>query len=252
MLFYLAYFLITLGKFFNIYFHPVLLPMEFSLAEENYIKTIYHLGNQEKPPISTNAIAQEMDTRPASVSDMVKKLARKGIVMYTPYRGVELTPEGHRLALLLIRKHRLWEVFLVRYLRFQWDQVHEVAEQLEHIQSERLIERLDAFLGYPKYDPHGDPIPDREGKLPKQLKAPLAEAEVGQELEVVAVQDTSTAFLKYLDRIGIYIGAKVRVTDRIEFDGSSELEIDGKHSVFASKEVVSNILVAAQDSEIEN
>ncbi len=223
--------------------------MTFSFAEENYIKTIYHLSTLDASPISTNAIAQEMKTKPASVSDMVKKLANKGLLDYQRYKGVTLRDLGRKQALLIIRKHRLWEVFLVNYLHFQWDQVHEVAEQLEHIHSELLIERLDQFLGFPKYDPHGDPIPDANGNLPKKSKVPLAQVRVGHEVEVVAVKDTTRAFLKYLDRIGIYIGAKVKVTDRIEFDGSSEIQIDETKTVFVSKEVVKNILI--EDTQIK-
>ena len=134
-------------------------------AEENYIKTIFHLGGHSAVPIATNAIAEQMETKPSSVTDMAKKLAEKGLVHYKRYQGVSLTDSGIKTALSIIRKHRLWEVFLVKKLDFTWDEVHEVAEQLEHIKSEKLIDKIDELLDFPKYDPHGDPIPSAAGTL---------------------------------------------------------------------------------------
>lgn len=216
--------------------------MSLTFAEENYLKTIYHLSKDLDAPVSTNAIADSLNTKAASVTDMIKKLSAKGAISYQKYRGVKVSEEGKRAALSVIRKHRLWETFLVEKLKFNWDEVHEVAEQLEHIKSPLLIERLDELLGYPKYDPHGDPIPDEEGEFKAKPQIALSDCQNGREGKVIAVKDDSSAFLKYLDKIGAYIGAKVKVLDRVEFDDSLEIEIDNK-KVFVSKEVSENIWI---------
>ncbi len=215
---------------------------QYSLAEEDYIKAIYHLCQQNQEAL-TNDIAERLDTKPASVSDMLKKLADKKVVNYMKYKGVTLTEEGVKIALALVRKHRLWEVFLVEKLNFTWDEVHEVAEQLEHIHSPLLIERLDEFLGFPKFDPHGDPIPDAKGEFLVKPHIPLGEMEIGQVGRVVAVQDISTLFLQYLNKVGIYIGAKVSIADKIEYDGSLEVILDDKKTILVSKEVAKNIFL---------
>lgn len=216
--------------------------MTLSFAEENYLKTIYHLSRELDGPVSTNAIADSLSTKAASVTDMIKKLSVKGVVSYQKYRGVRVSDEGKKAALHVIRKHRLWETFLVEKLKFNWDEVHEVAEQLEHIRSPLLIKRLDELLGYPKYDPHGDPIPDEDGEFKLKAKIALSECNQGKDGIVIAVNDDSSAFLKYLDKIGAYIGAKVKVIDRVEFDDSLEIELDHK-KVFISKEVSENIWI---------
>lgn len=215
---------------------------QYSLAEEDYIKAIYHLSQQNQEAL-TNDIAERLETKPASVSDMLKKLADKKVVNYVKYKGVTLTEEGVKIALELVRKHRLWEVFLVEKLNFTWDEVHEVAEQLEHINSSLLIERLDEFLGFPKFDPHGDPIPDAKGEFLVKPHVPLGEMEIGQVGRVVAVQDISALFLQYLNKVGIYIGAKVGIIDKIEYDGSLEVLLDDKKTILVSKEVAKNIFV---------
>ena len=214
-----------------------------SLVEENYLKAIYHLSEGGRSLVSTNAIADAIHTKPASVSDMIQKLDRKGVIEYTKYQGVTVTNEGQEAALKVIRKHRLWEVFLVEKLNFNWDEVHEVAEQLEHIKSPLLIERLDAFLGYPKVDPHGDPIPDAKGVINTKPNKPLIDLEAGAEGIVRAVKDSSPAFLQHLDKLGAYLGASVVILDKVDFDLSMQVRIDQKHEVFISKEVSQNILV---------
>lgn len=216
----------------------------FSLAEENYIKAIYHLSRGGKDAVATNAIARRLNTRAASVTDMIKKLSNKGLLTYRRYNGVNISDEGRQTALQIIRKHRLWETFLVEKLNFNWDQVHEVAEQLEHIKSPLLISRLDEFLGFPKVDPHGDPIPDENGNFNAKPKTPLSKASAGQQGTLVTVKDSSSSFLKYLDKIGAYIGADLEVIERLEFDGSIEIRIDGSKQVFISKEVSENIWIA--------
>lgn len=217
--------------------------MELTVAEENYLKAIYHLSDGGKKSVSTNDIAAEIKTKAASVSDMLRKLGEKEVIEYRKYYGLQITESGKRLALQTIRKHRLWEVFLVEKLNFAWDEVHEVAEQLEHIQSPLLIQRLDAYLNFPKFDPHGDPIPDEFGDVRSRPRVQLNEMEVNQTGQIVAVKDSSAAFLRYLDKVGAYIGARIKVLDKVEFDGSLEILVDQKKTLFMSKDVASNILV---------
>lgn len=217
--------------------------MTLSLAEQNYIKTIYHLSEAGTKDVSTNAIADALKTKPASVSDMIAKLANKKALNYQKYQGVNLSDSGKKEALRVIRKHRLWEVFLVDKLKFNWDEVHEVAEQLEHVESPLLVRRLDEFLGYPKYDPHGDPIPDESGEFKAKPQVPLTTLSPQSSAIIVAVNDTSSLFLQYLDKIGAYLGAKVKVISREEFDGSMEVLIDNKKTVFISESAAGNLLV---------
>jgi DtxR family Mn-dependent transcriptional regulator len=217
--------------------------MELTTAEENYLKAIYHLSEGGKKSVSTNDIAAEMKTKAASVSDMLRKLGEKEVIEYRKYYGLQITETGKRQALHTIRKHRLWEVFLVEKLNFAWDEVHEVAEQLEHINSSLLIQRLDAYLNYPKFDPHGDPIPDEFGDVRSRPRIQLNEMEIDQTGQIVAVKDSSAAFLRYLDKVGAYIGARIKVLDKVEFDGSLEILVDQKKTLFMSKDVAGNILV---------
>jgi DtxR family transcriptional regulator, Mn-dependent transcriptional regulator len=214
-----------------------------SLAEQNYIKAIYHLSEGGSKEVSTNSIAEMLKTKPASVSDMISKLAMKKVISYQKYQGVNLTPSGKKEALKIIRKHRLWEVFLVDKMKFNWDEVHDVAEQLEHIESPLLIRRLDEYLGYPKFDPHGDPIPDESGEFKAKPQFPLNQLGMHDSGIIVAVNDTSSLFLQYLDKIGAYLGAKIKVVNKEEFDGSMEILIDNKKTIFLSSAAAENILV---------
>lgn len=214
-----------------------------SLSEENYLKEIFHLSNNGVQTVQTNALADAMQTKPASATDMIRKLAAKKLVDYEKYRGLQITEEGKRTALKIVRRHRLWEVFLVQKLGFLWDEVHEIADQLEHINAPLLTDRLDQFLGYPKYDPHGDPIPDAQGDYVIKPKVLLSELALEHQATLVAVKDSSAAFLQYLDKIGAYIGASVCVTERLEFDGSLQLLIDEEKSVFLSRKAAENIMV---------
>lgn len=215
-----------------------------SFAEENYLKAIFHLSNAGALDVSTNALSDMMNTKPASVSDMIKKLDDKGLVSYRKYYGVNVSKKGKTHALQIIRKHRLWEVFLVEKLKFNWDEVHEVAEQLEHIRSSLLTQRLDEFLGYPRSDPHGDPIPDENGVMAVAKKVQLDKVEIGSKGKVVAVDDGDSSFLQYLNKIGIYLGARLEVKDKLAFDGSLEILIDDKKKAFLSREVSQNILIS--------
>lgn len=211
-------------------------------SEENYLKAIYHLGSSQNKAVATNAIARQMDTKPSSVTDMIKRLSEKGLVNYRKYQGVTLTQNGRNAALGIIRKHRLWEVFLVEKLNFSWDEVHEMAEQLEHIKSEQLIDRLDEHLGFPKFDPHGDPIPSKSGVFKKSNKRLLTEVPLDTEGICVGVKDSSAAFLKFLDKNNIALGDKIVVRDREEFDGSLFIEID-ENKMHISNQIASNLYI---------
>ncbi len=211
-----------------------------TLTEENYIKSIYHLGKQGATNVSTNAIAQDMETKASSVTDMVKKLSEKGYADYKKYQGVSLTEKGKTIAINIVRKHRLWEVFLAEKLNFSWDEIHEVAEQLEHIKSKKLISQLDAFLGYPTHDPHGDPIPDETGNIKKIDKILLSEAKEGDDCICVGVQDSSTEFLRYLDKNNIALGVHLKVLQREPFDNSITIKLKDRELVISN--VISNNL----------
>ena len=197
----------------------------FSLSEENYLKSIFHLQKHSKTGVSTNALAKELQTKASSVTDMVKKLSEKELVVYKKYQGVYLSEAGRKTALQIVRKHRLWEVFLVEKLSFSWDEVHEVAEELEHIKSDKLISELDKFLDYPQRDPHGDPIPDAEGNFQVSNKILLSNLKKGETGTLVGVKDTSSEFLKYLDKNNIALGETIKVLDKEEFDGSMQIKV---------------------------
>ncbi len=214
-----------------------------SFTEENYLKAIYHISESGANDVSTNALAEEMKTKAASVTDMLKKLSQKDLVEYKKYKGVKISKLGEAVALQVIRKHRLWEVFLVERLQFNWDEVHDIAEQLEHIKSPLLIKKLDAYLEHPKYDPHGDPIPDENGQFGPISRTPLAELQTNSTGKFVAVKDSSSPFLQYLDKVGLYIGATILVLEIIEFDGSREIEVDGQNKIFVSQQVANNLLI---------
>lgn len=214
-----------------------------TFSEENYLKTIYHLTNAVDSDVcTTNSIAEKTETKASSVTDMLKKLAEKDLIHYIKYQGVSLTEKGKLGAKMIVRKHRLWEVFLVDKLDFSWDEVHDVAEQLEHIKSEKLINKLDDFLGNPTEDPHGDPIPDREGriiKIEKQLLSELSGKNIGV---CVGVKDTSSEFLQYLDKQEISLGSKIEFISKENFDQSLKIKVNGKELNISNK-IASNLYV---------
>lgn len=216
-----------------------------SFTEENYIKAIYKLSANGTQEVNTNAIAESLETKAASVTDMLRKLSAKDLVHYVKYRGVSLTTEGERVALQVIRKHRLWEVFLVEKLKFSWDEVHEVAEELEHIGSPLLTQRLDEFLGHPRFDPHGDPIPTETGEMKQKKQRLLAEMDVNEDGVVVGVNDSQPLFLKYLDKMGISLGSRIKVIDRIAYDNSFEIILEDDRNLLLSSEVTKNIFLSA-------
>lgn len=213
-----------------------------SFAEENYIKAIYKLNEQDSAA-TTNAIAERMQTKAASVTDMLKKLAAKKLIHYKKYQGVTLTAKGEKTALAIIRKHRLWEMFLVEKFNFKWDEVHDVAEQLEHIQSDKLIEELDKFLDYPKADPHGDPIPDANGKLQVRKSKMLSQLSVNDICVMTGVVDHTPAFLQLLDRSGLALGNEIKIKEVLVFDKSLRITVNKKAPIFISHDVAKNILV---------
>ena len=212
----------------------------FSLSEENYLKAIYHLEQAYKSGVSTNALADGMETKASSVTDMVKKLSDKDLVNYKKYQGVRLSELGRRTAVEVIRKHRLWEVFLVKKLNFSWDEVHDVAEQLEHIKSDKLIKELDRFLDFPRRDPHGDPIPTAEGDFTVSNQKVLLELGEGESGICVGVKDSSAEFLQYLDKHGISLGKEIMILEKEKYDQSMLIQIDGKEMKI-SQEVASNL-----------
>jgi DtxR family Mn-dependent transcriptional regulator len=213
-----------------------------TFSEENYLKTIYHITVVSNSEVSTNAIAEMMETKASSVTDMIKKLAEKDLVNYKKYQGVSLTDKGKLAAKMIVRKHRLWEVFLVEKLDFSWDEVHDIAEQLEHIKSEKLINKLDNFLGNPTTDPHGDPIPNAEGQILKIEKQLLSELSAKQKGICVGVKDTSSEFLKYLDKQKIALGSKIEIISKESFDLSFKINVDGVALTISNK-IASNLFV---------
>ncbi|WP_394750180.1 metal-dependent transcriptional regulator [Spongiimicrobium salis] len=218
-----------------------------SLVEENYIKALLHLSSTDrtmtqKEGVGTNDLATYLGVKPSTVNEMLKRLKEKKMVYHEKYKKVTLSADGEAVGLHIIRKHRLWETFLCTKLEFEWDEVHDIAEQLEHIQSEKLVAQIDKFLGYPKYDPHGDPIPDSKGILPQRDTLKLSLAENDKSYTVLAVRDTSKDFLQYLEELGIQIGTEIMVKEKIAYDGSLKIK---KEEVFLSlsKKVSDNILV---------
>lgn len=211
-----------------------------TFSEENYLKAIFHLERKFNNGANTNALAEKMDTKPSSVTDMVKKLAEKELVVYKKYQGVKLNTHGKETAIEVIRKHRLWEVFLVEKLGFAWDEVHEIAEQLEHIKSEKLTQQLDKFLGFPKRDPHGDPIPDAQGNFAEHDRILLSALEEGKSGICVGVKDSSTAFLQYLDKNNISLGKEICVLGKETFDKSMRIKINNE--IFTISSVTANNL----------
>ena len=211
-------------------------------SEENYLKTIFHLTSLSESAISTNAIAEKMETKASSVTDMLKKLAEKDLINYIKYQGVSLTEKGQLAAKMIVRKHRLWECFLVEKLDFSWDEVHDIAEQLEHIKSEKLINKLDDFLGNPTEDPHGDPIPDANGRIVKIEKRLLSELEKNQAGICVGVKDTSSDFLQYLDKQEIALGSQIQILEKESFDSSYRIRVANKEIMISNK-IASNIYI---------
>ena len=214
-----------------------------SFTEENYLKTIYYLANRQQGEVSTNALAEMTATKAASVTDMLRKLADKQLIHYRKYQGVRLTEEGERLALQIIRRHRLWEVFLVEKLGFGWEAVHAIAEELEHVRSDELVARLDTYLGHPQFDPHGDPIPTPTGQMPQMGYRKLSEIQLGERVCLMAVLEHSTEFLQHLDHLNLTLGCTVSVQEINAFDKAVLVQLESRQTVFVSYLVAKNLLV---------
>jgi len=215
----------------------------YTIAEEDYLKAIFKIAEKEKKAVSTSSISKFMKTSPASVTDMMKKLADKELIHYQKYKGVTLSSLGSKIATQLTRKHRLWEVFLVNKLRFGWHQVHDIAEKLEHVDSEDLINRLDDFLDYPKFDPHGDPIPNAEGKFTIRTQWAVSELLIGHSGLLLGVKEHDSSFLTYLNDLNIKIGSQIKVLDKIKYDHSQRILIDNRTETVISKAVAQNLFV---------
>jgi len=214
-----------------------------SNSEEDYLKAIFSIIRESGGPASTNSIAEHLGMKASSATDMVRKLDGKKLVNYTKYKGATLTAKGEKIAVKIIRKHRLWETFLVKELNFKWDEVHDIAEQLEHIDSPELVNRLDDHLGNPKYDPHGDPIPDRNGVISDdRMSAPLGKLKQGESALIIGVSDGSSSFLSYLEGEQLVLGAKIEILDFIEFDKSMKIKV-GKKELNISERITNNLLV---------
>mgnify|MGYP000944260333 FL=1 len=218
--------------------------MEISLTEENYIKAIFSINtNNRGLGVSTNQLSEHLQNKAGSVTDMLKRLAEKKLIHYKKYKGVFLSDKGQKMAIGIVRKHRLWEVFLMQKLKFKWDEVHDIAEQLEHIKSDELTQRLDEFLGKPKFDPHGDPIPDSKGQLSHLKAKPLSHYNTKGQFVFMGVSEHSKSFLQYLSSIGLGIGDLIKVEEINKFDNSLKIKINKNSLHFFSDKVSSNILV---------
>ncbi len=218
-----------------------MLPLTYT--EENYLKAIYSIQTTNTSGVvSVNEIAERMQTKPATVTDMLRKLSEKQLVHYEKYKKLHLSDSGIQEALSILRKHRLWESFLYKKLNFSWDEVHEVAEQLEHIRSHKLTDRLDEFLGFPEYDPHGDPIPKANGEIPQSSALALTDVDAGKQYKIVAVRDTSSAFLQQLERFKLQIGTQLKIVERMPFDNSLVVSISKGDTIQLSEKIAMNIL----------
>ena len=216
--------------------------IELSYTEENYLKAVFSLSIEKGNAVSTNQISKKLVTKASSVTDMIKKLADKKLVDYKKYQGVTLTKTGRERAVLIVRNHRLWEVFLVEKLDFKWDEVHDLAEQLEHIKSDKLTEKLDSFLNHPTHDPHGDPIPDKDGNINQDINEVLSNTKTGETYVVVGVKDSSSLFLKYLDNAQIKLGSTLKVIYKENFDNSMIVLINTKE-LSLSNLITKNIFI---------
>ena len=215
-----------------------------SAVEENYLKYIFQLSEiNEKGIVKTNDLAYKLEHSAASVTDMLKKLSDKKLVQYKKYYGVSLTKSGLQIAIQVLRKHRLWETFLAKNLKFTWDKIHDIAEQLEHIQSDELVNRMDAYLGFPKFDPHGDPIPDKLGNMQVPNVICLANAKLKRQYILANVNNDSTLFLKYLNKIQLQLNDKIKIIDKEEFDETIQLMINDKRPLTISKDAAQNMFV---------
>ncbi|MCC6517109.1 MAG: metal-dependent transcriptional regulator [Chitinophagales bacterium] len=214
-----------------------------SAVEENYLKYIYQLGETQNGIVKTNDLAYKLEHSAASVTDMLKRLSDKKLVSYKKYYGVSLTKIGQQIAIQVMRKHRLWETFLAKNLKFTWDKIHEIAEQLEHIQSDELVDKMDEYLGYPKFDPHGDPIPDKHGNILVPNVICLTDAKLKKLYILQNVNDDSASFLKYLNKIQLQLNDKIKIIEKEEFDETMLIIVNDKRQITISNDAAQNMFV---------
>lgn len=219
----------------------------YSQSEENYLKAIFMLEKNGDKVVNTNQLAEKLKTKASSITDMVQKLSEKDLVDYKKYKGASLTPNGKKIALSILRKHRLWETFLVDKLKFSWDEVHDIAEQLEHIQSPELVHRLDAFLGFPTTDPHGDPIPDKDGNIQLTQSHILASMPIHTKVVLVGLKNSSDEFLRYLDNRQLSLGDTLEIITIESYDQS--FQIESKHKLFVLSEIAANNLLVKKQAQ---
>ncbi|HVZ95373.1 MAG TPA: metal-dependent transcriptional regulator [Chitinophagaceae bacterium] len=216
--------------------------MKLSPSEENYVKSIYNL-QLKTGKVNTNSLAALLDTTAASTTDMLKRLKSKNLLEYKKYYGFRLNSAGNKYALKIIRKHRLWEFFLVSKLNMEWEKVHDIAEELEHVSSAELIEKLDNFLGNPTIDPHGDPIPDGKGVMPVMNQIALKDLPLKKSGTVSSVSNQSRKMMEMLNHYRIKIGASIRVLKTFDFDGSLQVKIGKQAECVISGMAAQNIFV---------
>ena len=224
--------------------------MKYSSSKENYLKAIFHL-QQDQLSVSTNALAHALQTKAASVTEMLKKLKSQKLLQYEKYKGVKLTGEGRKVAILIIRKHRLWEYFLVQKLGFGWEEVHEIAEELEHVTSKKLIDRLEEFLGFPVVDPHGDPIPDGQGRMPVSKQVNLADIPVNTLSTICNIGDQSPDIMELLNHKSIKIGTKLEVRKKFSFDNSLEIKLRNQPPFTISEHLAKNLFVKSEEPSVK-
>ncbi|MFL2990970.1 MAG: metal-dependent transcriptional regulator [Cytophagales bacterium] len=213
-----------------------------SKSEENYLKSIYNLSELGNKVVTTNSISKILNIEPASVTDMIKKLSKKKLIYHEKYRGTKISKNGIKVALQIIRRHRLWEVFLYEKLNFNWDEIHEVAEELEHVSSDQLIDNLDKYLKYPKIDPHGDPIPNKLGEIDFVDKISISDLKINEKGIVSRIINEDEEFFILLNKLNIEIGTEVKILDKIDYDGSLDVSINNK-SIIISKVIAENIKI---------
>jgi DtxR family Mn-dependent transcriptional regulator len=216
--------------------------LNLSASEENYLKTIFHLQITDEN-VTTNELADSLKAKPASITDMMKKLKNRKLVHYKPYQGFRLTPDGRKAAIGIVRRHRLWEYFLAEKLKFNWDEVHEVAEQMEHVSSKKLIDKLDEYLGFPRFDPHGDPIPDTNGVMETGKQYFLSDWPENKAAEVCQVLNQSVGLLSVLKQKNITIGKQVVIKKRLPFDNSLEIKTSKNPVSIISEQIAKKIIV---------
>ena len=218
-----------------------------SINTEDYLKAIYGISSGNGDLVSTTFLAEKLDVSKAAASEMAKKLSEKGLIDYTRYKGLRLTDDGETAALKVIRRHRLWELFLMNELGLSWSEVHDEAERLEHQTSEFLINKIDEYLDYPEFDPHGDPIPNSDGKLPElpEFKT-LNECEISQKYKIVKVNDSNNELMKYFTRLGLTLNTEIKVLEKLSFDNSVVIKVNGNEYALSEK-ISENLFVVESD-----